>query len=98
MEKHVAVPCVVAAKPLWQAPYALALVRISPQEQKLVWAEKKDIVLDSQSPTADELSATIKARLLREEKDLVVVVVHTRGIPAELSVTKALLKTKASSP
>ena len=91
MQTEVQVPCVVAARTLWRAPYAPALVRLAPNRQRLVWAARKDLVLDPQSADADELSATLKARLVREVEGAVVISLLTRGIRMELSLSKAVL-------
>jgi hypothetical protein len=89
---NIAIPCVVAARPLWRTQYAPALIRVAPNRQKLVWAERRDLEIQSQSATADELSATLRARVLREEPDSFVVCLRTRGIPTEIVVLKAVMK------
>ncbi len=97
MERSVAIPCVVSARALWRTPYALALIRVGPKTQKLVWAQRKDLVLDAQSPTEEELSAALLARVLREEEDAVVVSLRTRGMLTELAISKAVFKTLTGS-
>ncbi len=97
MERSVAIPCVVSARALWSAPYAPALIRVGPTTQKLVWAHRKDLVLDAQSPAEEELSATLLAQLLREEGDAVVVSLRTRGLPTELAISKVVFKTLEAS-
>lgn len=97
METDVRIPCTVAARALWRTPYAPALVHLAPNRQRLIWAARNDLLLDPQSATAEELTAMLVVKLVREEKDKVVVALRTRGTLIELSLAKELLSRGAGS-
>ena len=97
MEKEVWIACTVPARVLWRAPYAPALVRVAPNRLKLVWAAREDLLLDSQPAVSDELSATVRATLVREEDDGIVVSFLTRGEATEFSLAKTVLNSGVGS-
>ena len=97
MERSVSIPCVVSAKALWRTQYAPVLLRVGPNTQRLVFAQKSDLRLNEQPPTLEELTATLSAKILREDREQIVVSLLTRGVPTELSIAKSVFRTAAAS-
>ena len=97
MERNVSIPCVVSAKALWRAQYAPVLIRVGPDKQRLVFAQRNDLRLNEQSSALEELTATLSAKILREDPEEIVVSLLTRGIPTELSIAKAVFRAAAAS-
>jgi hypothetical protein len=48
------------------------------------------VLLDQQSPSGDELSATLRARILRLERDAIIVSLRTAAEAIELPISREL--------
>jgi len=97
VETEIHIPCVVPARTLWRTQYAPALLWLGENRQKLVWASRKEVTLNLQAADAEELTGTLRARLVRVECDALIVSLRTRGNTLEISVPKSLLNDAMTS-